>query len=88
VQRSVGAALRRARRCIAAVALLAGFPWIGPTQAQTGSGDADPVRPVESAEATPADATEAAQQPRRTDKGFEPSERVRADSAVAFPVDI
>ncbi len=84
----VGGGLRRAKRCIAALALLAGLPWVGPTQAQTGSGDADPVRPAESAEATPADATEAAQRPRPTDNGFEPSERIRADSAVAFPVDI
>lgn len=84
----VAGALPRAKRCIAAVALLAVCAWIGTTQAQTGSGDADPVRPAESAEVTPADATEGAQRPRRTDNDFEPSERIRADSAVAFPVDI
>jgi hypothetical protein len=76
------------KRCLAAAALLAGIAGIGTAQAQTGPGDADPARPVESAEATPADAAEDTQRPQRTNSDFEPSERIRADSAVAFPVDI
>ncbi len=75
-------------RLLGMAVLPAWLVLIGPLYAQAPAGDPAPERPREAAVATPEKALEPQPPERAKASTFNPSEKIGADSAVSFPVDI
>ena len=75
-------------RLLWTVVLPAWLVLIGPLYAQAPADDPESQRPRESAVAPPDEAVETQPPARGQADTFNPSEKIGADSAVSFPVDI
>lgn len=75
-------------RLLGVTVLPAWLALIGPLHAQAPAGDPEPERPQAAAGATPGKPVEPQPPVRGKESTFNPSEKIRADSAVSFPVDI